>query len=204
VEKQITVLEADPSKNQAFASVLDLEPSGVPAYLRSLTPVQLRLDTRVTNHGYRDGAATPYQAVLQAGTAVLVDGRGVPRVRCACGNPLSPPVAVKGTPKRTGQPWPSYRASNVVVVTPAPQIVNVFVMVDMREGEWFERERGDEGRDDKKTEPPRVPMPWLSIEPSESSSAPSNSESSESPPSSPPSSPSSPSSESSESPSAPS
>ncbi|MGH3907098.1 MAG: DUF6777 domain-containing protein, partial [Pseudonocardiaceae bacterium] len=42
-------------------------------------------DTRVTNHGYRDGKATDRQAVLQAGTAVLVDEKGRPRVKCGCG-----------------------------------------------------------------------------------------------------------------------
>ncbi len=88
------------------------------------------MDTRVTNHGYRDGAATSYQAVLQAGTAVLVDNHGVPRVRCACGNPLTPPVAQQTTPKRTGDTWSSYRPQNVVVVTPAPRIINIFVIYD--------------------------------------------------------------------------
>lgn len=115
VEQQIKVLKAAPDKNRAFASVQDIEPSAVPGYLRGLTPVTLRMDTRVTNHGYRDGEANAYQAVLQAGTAVLVDDRGVPRVRCACGNPLLPPVAQED-PRRTGKAWPGYRASDVVVV----------------------------------------------------------------------------------------
>ncbi|WNI26403.1 DUF6777 domain-containing protein [Streptomyces sp. ITFR-16] len=154
VEKQIKSLTAQPDKNKAFASVLDIEPSGVPAYLRSLTPVQLRLDTRVTNHGYRDGSPTSFQAVLQAGTAVLVDDRGVPRVRCACGNPLLPPVALKGTPKQTGKPWPGYRASNVVVVEPAPRPVRKFVMYDPQSDGWFSRDAGDTGGGDKKTDPP--------------------------------------------------
>ncbi len=87
VEQQIKALQAAPAKNMAFASVAGVQPAGVPAYLRSLTPVQLRMDTRVTNHGYRDGAATSYQAVLQAGTAVLVDNHGVPRVRCLLRQP---------------------------------------------------------------------------------------------------------------------
>lgn len=110
VEKQIKALQAAPAKNEAFASVVGVQPAGVPAYLRSLTPVQLRMDTRVTNHGYRDGAATSYQAVLQAGTAVLVDNHGVPRVRCACGNPCRrrspsrPPRSAPATPgPRTGR-----------------------------------------------------------------------------------------------------
>jgi hypothetical protein len=49
------------------------------------------MDVRVTNYDYKDGEATPYQAVLQAGTAMLVDDRGVPRVKCNCGNPLAEP-----------------------------------------------------------------------------------------------------------------
>lgn len=163
VEKQVSALKADPAKNKAFASVLDVDPSAVPAYLRALTPVQLRMDTRVTNHGYRDGAPTAYQAVLQAGTAVLVDDRGVPRVRCACGNPLLPPVAQKSTPKRTGDAWPGYRSSNVVVVAPAAQVVNVFVMYDPQTGDWFERDKGDTGAGDKKTPPPaHKPSPSVS------------------------------------------
>ncbi|MCT9092356.1 hypothetical protein N4G70_26295 [Streptomyces sp. ASQP_92] len=174
VEKQVGALQKDPARNKAFASVLGIEPSGVPGYLRALTPVRLRLDTRVTNHGYRDGAPTSYQAVLQAGTAVLVDDRGVPRVRCACGNPLLPPVAQKGTPKRTGEAWPGYQPSNVVVVSPAVQVVNKFVVYDPDGGAWFERHKGDTGTGDTKTNPPVT--------------APST------PPSTPPSSPSSPSS----------
>nr|WP_237270329.1 DUF6777 domain-containing protein [Streptomyces caniscabiei] len=154
VEKQIEVLGANPAKNEAFAAVAGVEPSGVPAYLRELTPVQLRMDTRVTNHGYRDGAATSYQAVLQAGTAVLVDDRGVPRVRCACGNPLKPPVALKTTPEPKGDSWPSYRPQNVVVVEPSTVIINVFVLYDPERDDWFTRPSGDTGGKDKKTTPP--------------------------------------------------
>lgn len=194
VEKQVTVLQGDPAKSKAFASVLDIAPSSVPEYLRALTPVQLRMDTRVTNHGYRDGAPTAYQAVLQAGTAVLVDDRGVPRVRCACGNPLVPPVAQKSTPKRTGEEWPGYQSSNVVVVAPSTQVVNAFVMYDPESGEWFERDKGDTGAGDTKTQPPvnepsASPSPSTSLPPSPSSSEPS------SPPASSPSAPQTPSSE---------
>lgn len=157
VEKQITALADQPAKNKAFASVEGIAPSGVPAYLRALTPVQLRLDTRVTNHGYENGAATSYQAVLQAGTAVMIDDRGVPRVRCACGNPLLPPVALKGTPEQKGEAWPGYRAGDVVVVEPAARPVNVFVMFDPGTEGWFERDAGDTGDSDKKTDPPADP-----------------------------------------------
>lgn len=155
VGKQITALKAEPSKNKAFAAALNIGPSDVPGYLRALTPVHLRVDTRVTNHGYRNGSATSYQAVLQAGTAVLVDDRGVPRVRCACGNPLTPPSEQKGTPKRVGHAWPGYRPWGSVVVAPAPHAVRKFVVAGPEKGDWFTRERGDErGTHDKKTAPP--------------------------------------------------
>ncbi|MFC9843573.1 DUF6777 domain-containing protein [Streptomyces sp. NPDC060223] len=164
VEKQIKFLQADPAKNNAFASVVGLRTSQVPGYLRALTPVQLGYDTRVTNHGYRDGAATSYQAVLQAGTAVLVDDHGVPRVRCACGNPLGEPVAQKTTPKRTGDSWPSYRTQNVVVVAPSTTIINVFVIFDPDNDEWIARHKGDTGHHDEKTEPPaQLPFPSASV-----------------------------------------
>ncbi|MFE3034980.1 DUF6777 domain-containing protein [Streptomyces canus] len=174
VEKQVKALQADPTKNKVFASVAGVPPNGVPAFLRSLTPVQLRMDTRVTNHGYRDGAATTYQAVLQAGTAVLVDDRGVPRTRCACGNPLTPPIAQQTTPKRTGDTWPSYNPSNVVVVAPSTTVINVFVIYDPDHHDWIARHRGDTGAKDHKTHPPARPSPPVSVSPPTTSSTPSS------------------------------
>ncbi|KUM95472.1 hypothetical protein AQI88_15400, partial [Streptomyces cellostaticus] len=163
VEKQIKALQADPAKSGAFATVAGVRASGVPAYLRSLTSVQLRSDTRVTNHGYRDGAPTSYQAVLQAGTAVLVDGHGVPRVRCACGNPLTPPVAQHIALQPTGDHWASYQPSKLVVVVPAPIVVKVFVVYDTHRDDWFHRHTGDTGRHDQHVQPPQAP--WQPSEP---------------------------------------
>ncbi|MDV5143688.1 DUF6777 domain-containing protein [Streptomyces sp. SBC-4] len=179
VEQQVRYLSAEPAKNAAFASVLDIEANEVPGYLRSLTPLQLRADTRVTNHGFRDGAATSYQATLQSGTAVLVDGRGVPRVRCACGNPLTEPVAQKA-PKTTGTPWQGYNSSQVVVVAPSVTVVNVFVVYDPEDDGWFARKQGDTGTQDKPTPPPPPPPP-PSKSPSESPSTSASTSPSESP-----------------------
>jgi hypothetical protein len=181
VEKQITFFKGAPDKQRAFASVARVDPPDVPAYLRSLTPVVLRMDTRVTNHGFSDGRAAGYQAVLQAGTAVLVDDRGVPRVRCACGNPLSEPVAQQSAPKMTGDAWPGFKPSNTVAVTPAPEPVDVFVMCEP-DGEWFERHKGDTGTKDRKTEKPDKPSPSVSV----STPTPSDPTSSEPPTSEPP------------------
>ncbi|MEU2334379.1 DUF6777 domain-containing protein [Streptomyces sp. NPDC013172] len=160
VEQQIRYFQASPPRNQVFAAQVGVQPAGVPAYLRSLTPVQLRADTRVTGHGYRDGGATTYQAVLQAGTAVLVDAHGVPRVRCACGNPLTPPVAQRTAPRTVGAAWPGYRPGDVVAVAPAAQVVDVFVLFDHEHHDWFDRHRGDHtGQHDRPAKPPAHPNP---------------------------------------------
>ncbi|WP_338671686.1 DUF6777 domain-containing protein [Streptomyces sp. SCSIO 30461] len=144
VEKQITYLSQDPDKEKAFAGVLGVHRPDVPAYLRSLTPVRLGWDTRVTNHGYTDKAATGYQATLQAGTAVLIDDRGVPRVRCASGNPLTPPVTVKGAKSYTGQKWASFRPATLVVVTPAEKPMKTVTLFDHEHKGWIARPSGDQ------------------------------------------------------------
>ncbi|GAA0664750.1 hypothetical protein GCM10010193_15160 [Kitasatospora atroaurantiaca] len=145
VPKLAAFLNANPDKGRAWAGVEGIEPNAISSYLRSLTSVVLRADTRVTNHGFSNGAATAYQAVLQAGTAVLVDSRGLPRVRCACGNPLLPPAVTKTAPTYTGTPWPAFKEHEVVVVTPAPAPVNTIVVVDPSSGESFAASVGGGG-----------------------------------------------------------
>nr|WP_234436957.1 DUF6777 domain-containing protein [Streptomyces sp. NBRC 110468] len=164
VERQIKALGADPAKNRAFASVAGVAPSAVPAHLRSLTPVQLRLDTRVTNHGYRHGAPTAYQAVLQAGTAVLVDRLGVPRVRCACGNPLTPPLAQGAGFRRTGDTWPAYSPATTVVVRPSATVIDEFVLYDPgHDHHWFARRPGAEPHQDRPTRAPERRTPSITV-----------------------------------------
>ncbi|MGW9176211.1 DUF6777 domain-containing protein [Streptomyces decoyicus] len=154
VEKQITYLTGSPERNKAFAGVLGKKPGQVPSYLRSLTPVQLGYDTRVTNHGFKDGKATSFQSVLQAGTAVMVDSYGVPRVRCKCGNPLTEPTPLQGNVKTVGTKWPGYQPSNAVVVKPAKTKIKEFVLRDPKTGKWFKRPEGSAGTTDTPTAPP--------------------------------------------------
>ncbi|MFE9369103.1 DUF6777 domain-containing protein [Streptomyces sp. NPDC006711] len=165
VEKQIRFLSGDRAKNRAFAGAAGVDPGSVPSFLRGLTPVVLRVDTRVTNHGFRAGAATGFQSVLQAGTAVLVDDHGAPRVRCACGNPLKPPGAHQGGWNAKGKPWPGYRADRVVVVRPTTVVIDNLIIVNVVNNTWIERPTGDDGRHDRRRpdihidpEPP-VPAP---------------------------------------------
>ncbi|MEV0964782.1 DUF6777 domain-containing protein [Streptomyces sp. NPDC049910] len=171
--RQIRLLADAPDRNRAFASALGLSPAAVPGYLRSLTPVTLRMDTRVTNHAFTDGTARPYQALLQTGTAVLVDDRGVPRVRCVCGNPLLPPVFVRGPAEHTGDAWPGYDPAETVAVTPAPAPVGVFVVYDPAEQDYFARERGDDGKKDSPAPAPRDPSTPVLVPTEEATAAPS-------------------------------
>ena len=108
-DKLIRFLKANPERMREWARVLGLSPTlkAVKKYVATLHPVTLTRDTQVTNHAYRDGQALPFQAILQAGTAVLVDKYGTPVVRCYCGNPLKPAVFTK-TAKCTNCP-PNYK-----------------------------------------------------------------------------------------------
>lgn len=154
VERHIGYLAADGARADAFARVAGVTRPALPAYLRGLTPVVLGTDTRVTNHSYRDHRADGYQAVLQAGTAVLVDDRGVPRVRCACGNPLEPPAPTRGGAGARGTPWYGYRPNKVIVVAPAPHAVASITIVDDAKRTWTERRVGHDVRRDHVVSPP--------------------------------------------------
>lgn len=150
VEQQVRFLAADQAKSRAFARSAGISQAEIPDFLRGLTPVVLRADTRATSHGYSRGTATSYQSVLQAGTPVLVDQYGAPRVRCADGNPLKPPVAVKGAVVQTGRSWVGYQPERVVVVKPTVQMVDSLVIVDIVNNTWIERKSGTDGEQDKR------------------------------------------------------
>lgn len=111
-------LEAHGGRAKAWAQAESIRPEQIPFYLNTLTPVVLTVDTWVTSHGYgSDGMPTRYQAVLQAGTAVMIDPAGVPRLRCVGAHPLAPPDNVSFTTlASTGTPWPGYDPENVAAI----------------------------------------------------------------------------------------
>nr|WSW65105.1 hypothetical protein OG461_02255 [Streptomyces sp. NBC_00995] len=154
---QIGLLSAAPDREEAFARAAGVPRAGVADFLRGLTSVVLRADTRVTNHGFRDGSATTFQSVLQTGTAVMVDDRGLPRVRCACGNPLSRPGRAEGAGGERGEKWVGYDPARLVLVSPAAKAVTDLVVVDADHNAWLERPVGDEGARDRV---PEVPPPY--------------------------------------------
>lgn len=152
-DQLVAFLEANPAKARAWAGVLDIEVEDIGTYVDSLTPILLTADTRVTNHGFRDGRATTLQSVLQAGTAVLVDEFGQPVVRCACGNPLTAPRALS-RPVYSGPEWPGWSPTTVVVVERTTVRIDVLILVDVVTGEPFGRPTGTDGGDD--VDDPRV------------------------------------------------
>jgi hypothetical protein len=95
-DKLIRFFRRNPERMREWARVLGVRPTfrAVKKYIAKLHPVTLTRDTQVTNHAFKNGRAVPFQAILQAGTAVLVDKYGTPVVRCFCGNPLGPAVYV--------------------------------------------------------------------------------------------------------------
>ena len=131
----------NPDKAAAWARTLGITTRAIPAYIKTLTPVVLTTDTRVTNHGYRNGAAPSRQAVLQAGTAVLVDAHGVPRVKCGCGNPLTEPTS-EPIDTTTGTAWPNYRPATVTTITPAPKTQDQFTLTNITTGHTYDRPTG--------------------------------------------------------------
>lgn len=148
VDRLIAFLAANPDKAAAWAAVMGITPGQIESFVRTLTPVVLTRDTRVTNHGYANGRATPVQAVLQAGTAVLVDDRGLPRVKCGCGNPLLPPAAVPVGTRVIGDPWPGWDPVHIIDIGVDIRI-DVLVVIDLEGGPPFERPVGSDGDDDR-------------------------------------------------------
>jgi hypothetical protein len=141
-EQMISFLAANPSKARAWADAQGIGVDEVPTYIRSLTPVVLRGDTRVTNYGYSGGRPTARQSVLQAGTAVLVDRFGEPQAKCNCGNPLNAPRAVPTAPKYTGPKWQGFNPGGVTVVVKNTTVINVITIVDITTGTPFGRPTG--------------------------------------------------------------
>jgi hypothetical protein len=147
-QQMVTYLEANPSKASAWAAAEGIPVGQISTYINGLTPMTLRYDTRVTNHGYVNGQANAIPEILQAGQAVLVDSYGVPRARCYCGNPLTPPVAVSGTPRYVGPQWSRFSPTTVIVVQQSTTIINNFTLINDSTGQAFSRPTATTGTSD--------------------------------------------------------
>jgi hypothetical protein len=151
-------LQAYPDKGAAWSETQGITQADLPRYISGLTAMLLRSDTSVTNHGFSDGHSTTLHSVLQAGTAVLVDKYGVPRARCYCGNPLTPPTST--TAKRyVGPTWSGFSPASITTIKPTAAEITEFSLVDPRTREVFYRLAGTAGEQDR----PQTPLPSASI-----------------------------------------
>jgi hypothetical protein len=155
--------EDNADKAEAWAEVHDIDVDEIEDFIAGLTPVRLRFDTRVTNHGFRSGNANPLQSILEKGTAVLVDDEGVPRVKCNCGNPLLEPAEVgdlddddaldlDALAQNPEDAWDDFDPDDVVTIN-GGDTINVFVLVDIDTGDLFTRAKGSNGDDDAVVDP---------------------------------------------------
>lgn len=177
----VAFLQAHPDQAAAWAGVRGIAAGDIPGYVATLTPAILRSDTAVTNHGFDNGHATAVPAVLQAGTAVLVDKHGVPVTKCLCGNPLTAPTVEKPA-SYTGSPWPLFSIGTTTVVQPTTMEMNAFTLVEPATGVSFERPAGTQGKQDKQltgppsgqsaTEPQTHRGWWVAASPAKVSSMP--------------------------------
>ena len=147
-QQMVTYLQANPSKASAWAAAEGISVNQISTYIGGLTPMTLRYDTRVTNHGYVNGQANAIPEILQAGQAVLVDSHGVPRARCYCGNPLTPPEAVSGSPHYVGAQWSQFSPTTVIVVQQSTTVINNFTLINNSTGQAFSRPAGSTGTSD--------------------------------------------------------
>ncbi|WP_369252108.1 DUF6777 domain-containing protein [Streptomyces sp. R41] len=122
--KKFLTAPENSAKAREWARILHISTAEIPNYIDQLTPVVLRHDTLVTNHEYKHGKAVPFDALLQAGIAILVDKQGLPAVKCSCGNPLRPSqVNIKKTSvqfKDGNKKWSGYQQDHIVIVEPPP------------------------------------------------------------------------------------
>jgi hypothetical protein len=143
--KLVAFLEQNPAKAGAWAATLGVQTSQIRRYVNRLTPVTLRTDTRVTNHGYVNGRADAIQAVLQAGTAVFVNQYGRPVVKCYCGNPLTPPVLYR-EPTYVGPRWNGFAPSHITIINQTTTIIDTFTLYDPRTNMTFPQGAGLGGK----------------------------------------------------------
>ncbi|OFW65894.1 MAG: hypothetical protein A2Z12_07880 [Actinobacteria bacterium RBG_16_68_21] len=138
-------LEADPRVAEAWVVILGVDPTAIGDYLDGLTAVILLRDTVVTDHFLDGSRILARSAILERGTAVLVDQRGVPLVRCLSGSPLraAPPIPPGVTVE--GAPWAGFSLELAETLPAASRATSRFVLMDLVTGQAVHRAPGVTG-----------------------------------------------------------
>ncbi|MEU9781356.1 DUF6777 domain-containing protein [Streptomyces phaeochromogenes] len=141
-------------KAREWARVVGITPDRIEGYIDDLTPVLLRHDTLVKNHDYKKSKAVAFDALLEAGIAVLVNDQGLPAVKCSCGNPLQSfdkdPEKISVKFEDGNKKWDGYEKSDVVTVKPSPQPLEQIALIDVDDpDQGINRPVGSSGENDK-------------------------------------------------------
>jgi len=118
----------------AWATALDVTVTEIPAILETLTPVVLLRDTVVTDHGYFGDRVAARLAILQKGTAVLIDEMGRPTVRCISGSPLRTAPPLPSGVILEGAEWRGFSLTQVQTVPAAIRPATSFLLMDVETG----------------------------------------------------------------------
>ncbi len=141
----VSALQSNPRVGAAWAAVHGIQAESISDFVSGLTPVVLLRDTVVTNFGWRNGKIIPRQSVLQRGTSVLVDRRGVPATRCLSGSPLRSPQPLPAAPSFQGEGWAGFSRVSLDEVSPSGHEVSEFLLVDIASGAPIRRAPGAPG-----------------------------------------------------------
>ncbi|MDQ1031586.1 hypothetical protein QF035_009168 [Streptomyces umbrinus] len=141
-------------KAREWARIVGITPDRIEGYIDDLTPVLLRHDTLVKNHDYKKGKAVAFDALLEAGIAVLVNDQGLPAVKCSCGNPLrsfdKDPEKISVKFEDGNKKWDGYEKSDVVTVKPAPEPLERIALIDVDDpDQGINRPVGSTGENDE-------------------------------------------------------
>lgn len=137
---------------------VDMTGQSVKAFLEGKTGVVLLHDTYVARDlPSPDGEWLTQDAVLQAGTPVMVDDTGVPVVSCSTGTPLSQPTS-DFTPARVDRTADWYRKSRVTNVSPGNPLARL-VLFDPEDDILFSRPTGTQGEQDVQVTDTATPTP---------------------------------------------
>ncbi|MFD3376890.1 MULTISPECIES: DUF6777 domain-containing protein [unclassified Streptomyces] len=141
-------------KAREWARIVGITPDRIEGYIDDLTPVLLRHDTLVKNHDYKKGKAVAFDALLEAGIAVLVNDQGLPAVKCSCGNPLQSfdkdPGKISVKFEDGNKKWDGYEKSDVVTVKPSPQPLEQIALIDVdNPDQGINRPVGSSGENDE-------------------------------------------------------
>lgn len=118
-----------------WAAAYGIDSADVADVLDQLTPLVIGHDIAVTAYDLDGDRAISHQAILQSGTAVLVDRHGQPRVHCASGSPLSEPTTAGGVVVLDGLAWPAFSSAQVLVVTRTDGLIDALTTTDINTDE---------------------------------------------------------------------